>query len=119
MSGLVVGGFAGVIRSSTPLLFALASGIQWFTLGTTFWGKLGPFSIHHEPHAKGFAASRGVILQAWENDIVTPKDRITASAMAGGVGGTVGGLLRMLCLFIFVRTLLTDQADQETSYQEQ
>jgi hypothetical protein len=38
MSGMLVGGFAGVIRSSTPTLFALASGIQWFTLGTTFWG---------------------------------------------------------------------------------
>ena len=35
---MLVGGFAGIIRSSTPTLFALASGIQWFTLGTTFWG---------------------------------------------------------------------------------
>jgi hypothetical protein len=42
MSGLVVGGFGGVIRSSTPTLFALASGIQWFTLGTTFWGSYNP-----------------------------------------------------------------------------
>lgn len=39
MSGLIVGGFAGVLRGSTPFLFALASGIQWFTLGSTFWGK--------------------------------------------------------------------------------
>lgn len=38
MSGLLVGGFAGVIRSNTPFLFALASGIQWSVLGGTFWG---------------------------------------------------------------------------------
>lgn len=35
---MTIGAFAGVIRSSTPALFALASGIQWFTLGTSFWG---------------------------------------------------------------------------------
>lgn len=37
---MTIGAFAGVIRSSTPALFALASGVQWFTLGGTFWGKL-------------------------------------------------------------------------------
>jgi len=39
MSGMTIGAFAGVIRSTTPTLFALASGIQWFALGTTFWGQ--------------------------------------------------------------------------------
>jgi hypothetical protein len=38
MSGLLVGGFAGIVRSSTPTLFALASGAQWFALGSTFTG---------------------------------------------------------------------------------
>jgi len=76
MSGILVGAFAGVIRSSTPILFALASGIQWFTLGTTFW------------------ASRGFILQAWGKEKVTPQEKISASAVAGGIGGTAGGLLR-------------------------
>ncbi|KAG0648811.1 hypothetical protein D0Z07_5051 [Hyphodiscus hymeniophilus] len=75
-SGFIIGGFAGVIRSSTPFLFALASGIQWFALGTTFW------------------ASRGIVLRAWRDDKVTPKDKITASAIAGGVGGASGGILR-------------------------
>lgn len=37
-SGLLVGGISGLIRSSTPGLFAVASGIQWFALGSTFWG---------------------------------------------------------------------------------
>ncbi|KAL8905017.1 MAG: hypothetical protein Q9171_006836 [Xanthocarpia ochracea] len=38
-SGLVVGGAAGIIRSSTPGLFAIASGLQCGALGTTFYGK--------------------------------------------------------------------------------
>ena len=41
-SGLIVGGVSGVLRSTTPMLFALASGIQWFTLGSTFWGQHSP-----------------------------------------------------------------------------
>ncbi|PSS12961.1 hypothetical protein M430DRAFT_143450 [Amorphotheca resinae ATCC 22711] len=77
MSGILVGTFAGILRSTTtPALFALASGIQWFTLGSAF------------------TASREVVLQAWGKDKVTPRDKVSASAIAGGVGGTAGGLLR-------------------------
>ena len=43
-SGLFVGGVSGLFRSSAPGLFALASGIQWFALGTTFWGMFSAFS---------------------------------------------------------------------------
>jgi hypothetical protein len=42
---MLVGAFAGVLRSSSPALFALASGVQWFTLGSTFWGMLINCSI--------------------------------------------------------------------------
>jgi hypothetical protein len=80
MSGLLVGAFAGIIRSKTPVLFALASGIQWFALGSAF------------------TATRGVVLTAWGGDKVTPRDRISVSAIAGGVSGAVGGLLRMSSL---------------------
>jgi hypothetical protein len=76
MSGVLIGAFAGIIRSQTPVLFALASGIQWFALGSAF------------------TATRGLVLNAWGGDKVTPRDRISASAIAGGVSGTVGGLLR-------------------------
>lgn len=37
-AGFIVGGFAGLSRLSTPGLFALVSGFQWFALGSTFWG---------------------------------------------------------------------------------
>ncbi|KAI9051589.1 hypothetical protein LZ554_004633 [Drepanopeziza brunnea f. sp. 'monogermtubi'] len=75
-SGLLFGGFAGVIRSNTPFLFALASGIQWSVLGGTFW------------------ASRGAVLHAWGKEKVTPNEKVSASAIAGSIAGTAGGLLR-------------------------
>ena len=46
MSGMLFGAFAGTVRSSTPVLFALASGFQWFTLGTAFWGM---FNMARDP----------------------------------------------------------------------
>ncbi|CAL3969349.1 unnamed protein product [Diplocarpon coronariae] len=76
MCGLVVGGFTGIIRSSTPVLFALVSGIQWSVLGATFW------------------ASRRTVLHAWGKEELTPKEKISASTIAGGFAGTAGGLLR-------------------------
>jgi hypothetical protein len=38
-AGFVTGSVAGVIRNSPPLLFGLGSGLQWFGLGTTYWGQ--------------------------------------------------------------------------------
>ncbi|KAI4232947.1 MAG: hypothetical protein L6R40_007227 [Gallowayella cf. fulva] len=77
-SGLVVGGAAGILRSSTPGLFAIASGLQCAALGTTFY------------------ATRGAILQAWQITASSPpQDRIYPSTLAGGItGGTIGGLTR-------------------------
>jgi hypothetical protein len=40
------------------------------------------------------AGSRQAILHEWGNDAVTPRDKISASAIAGGIAGTAGGLLR-------------------------
>ncbi|EPE35606.1 hypothetical protein GLAREA_11306 [Glarea lozoyensis ATCC 20868] len=80
ISGTIIGGFGGVIRSKTPIIFALASGIQWFTLGTSFY------------------ASRSAILHSWTkqkpSQEITPSDKIKASALAGSTAGAFGGLLR-------------------------
>ncbi|KAI9734483.1 MAG: hypothetical protein M1818_006872 [Claussenomyces sp. TS43310] len=76
LSGLFFGGVSGVLRATTPLLFSLATGIQWFTLGSTFW------------------AARGVILHSRKAGHKEPHDLIVASALAGGIGGGAGGLLR-------------------------
>ncbi|KAI9785375.1 MAG: hypothetical protein M1839_000394 [Geoglossum umbratile] len=78
-SGLVVGGVSGLIRSSSPMLFAAASGIQWFALGSTFW------------------ATRGAVLHAWGTSEVTPKERMYASGIAGAFSGATVGLLTSSC----------------------
>jgi hypothetical protein len=39
VSGFFVGAVSGILRSTTPFLFAMASGIQWSALGGTFWGE--------------------------------------------------------------------------------
>jgi len=84
-TGLVVGGVAGVIRDTPAFFFAAASGIQWFGLGTTFWG------------------SRTFLLQAWDTgNGVTPSERVSASTAAGAVAGSgVGLLTRMFAYSLF------------------
>jgi hypothetical protein len=34
------------------------------------------------------------VLQKWGNDKVSPKEKVSASAIAGSIAGTAGGLLR-------------------------
>ncbi|KAG9240572.1 hypothetical protein BJ878DRAFT_525434 [Calycina marina] len=76
-TGVFVGAFAGVARSTTPKLFAVASGIQWFTLGTAFWG------------------SRGAILHEWGSEGTSKMmNTVSTSAMAGAIAGFTGGLFR-------------------------
>ncbi|KAF9877470.1 hypothetical protein CkaCkLH20_05170 [Colletotrichum karsti] len=75
--GLFSGIAAGIIRDSTPALFAVASGIQWFALGSSYW------------------LSRSVVLNAWGGEAqVSDSSKTKASAIAGGTAGMVGGLIR-------------------------
>ncbi|KAL8758379.1 MAG: hypothetical protein Q9184_003947 [Pyrenodesmia sp. 2 TL-2023] len=78
VSGLLIGGAAGIIRSPTPGLFAIASGLQWTLLGTTYY------------------ISRMLILRAWKIEPSSPPhERILPSTLAGAfTGGTMGGALR-------------------------
>jgi hypothetical protein len=34
------------------------------------------------------------VIHAWGKDKVGPREKVSASAIAGGIGGTAGGLLR-------------------------
>ncbi|KAI1847774.1 hypothetical protein JX265_009202 [Neoarthrinium moseri] len=75
--GSVVGLGSGIMRSAPPALFAVFSGLQWFALGSSF------------------IASRSLLHHAWggEENLV-PMDKVSASAVAGGVSGMIGGLVR-------------------------
>lgn len=52
-----------------------------------------------------YIASRGLVIHAWGKDKITSRDKVSASAIAGGVAGTAGGLLsnlqRPVCLLQF------------------
>ncbi|MCJ1431357.1 hypothetical protein MMC27_000708 [Xylographa pallens] len=76
-TGLLFGSAIGIVRSSHPVIFALATAGQWFALGTTFWG------------------SRAVILDAWDIDRMSTRQNIYASSLAGGIsGGSVAAVIR-------------------------
>lgn len=104
-TGLLYGGVAGVLRSAHPILFAIAAGIQWSALGSTFWGQ--SLSLHSTPdHSRGlfqafnsdpflqYLATRATIIHTYY-PIPSQKDRLTASTVAGGMtGGAIGGLFR-------------------------
>ncbi len=40
--GLFVGATSGILRSTTPVLFSLVTGAQWFALGSSYYGKPSP-----------------------------------------------------------------------------
>ncbi|KAL9108416.1 MAG: hypothetical protein Q9187_008295 [Circinaria calcarea] len=78
-SGFLIGGVTGILRSPNPGIFALASSLQWFALGSTFW------------------ASRAFILNTrlQPHQSLTSNDRLFASTLSGGfTGGTIGYLIR-------------------------
>jgi hypothetical protein len=37
--GLFVGAASGIVRSTTPVLFSLVTGAQWFALGSSYYGE--------------------------------------------------------------------------------
>ncbi|EFQ25125.1 uncharacterized protein GLRG_00269 [Colletotrichum graminicola M1.001] len=75
--GMFSGIAVGIIRDTTPALFALASGIQWFALGSSYW------------------LSRTVVMSAWGGEEkLSNSSKAQASAIAGGTAGMVGGLIR-------------------------
>ncbi|KAK3680294.1 hypothetical protein LTR78_000672 [Recurvomyces mirabilis] len=75
--GFLQGGTVGILRGTTPFLFATVSGIQTFSLGYTFW------------------YCRSLLLRTRLAANQKPNDLITVSTLAGGLSGTLlAGLTR-------------------------
>ena len=97
--GLGLGSVAGLFRSTTPILFAAASSIQCFTLGTSFWGNYAATrNVPHQAHTYAIATRQaGLIYQARKYDCsiqdVQPRQRLLASSVAGGVSGATAAAL--------------------------
>ncbi|KAA8567939.1 hypothetical protein EYC84_008376 [Monilinia fructicola] len=78
LSGTIVGGFSGILVSRTPVLFAVASSIQWGILGTTFWG------------------TRTALLSRYKTASIypTPQEKALSTSLAASLAGATGGILR-------------------------
>ncbi|TQS37860.1 hypothetical protein Golomagni_01652 [Golovinomyces magnicellulatus] len=75
--GLFVGAISGIVRSASPVLFSLASGVQFFVLGSTI------------------TAFRQILLYSWSSNEISARDKLWISALAGALGGgTSGAILR-------------------------
>ncbi|KAK0264307.1 hypothetical protein LTR01_001354 [Friedmanniomyces endolithicus] len=76
-AGFLFGGTSGILKGTTPFLFATAASIQTFALGTTFW------------------ACRSTILRTTFSGEQLQSDLLKASSFAGGLsGGLVAAITR-------------------------
>ncbi|ESZ98392.1 hypothetical protein SBOR_1270 [Sclerotinia borealis F-4128] len=78
LSGTIFGGFSGILVSRTPVLFAVASSIQWGVIGTTFWG------------------TRTALLSRYKTASMYPtsQEKALSTAIAASLAGATGGILR-------------------------
>ncbi|OAA74193.1 hypothetical protein ISF_01094 [Cordyceps fumosorosea ARSEF 2679] len=76
-AGVLAGVGGAIARDTNPFISGSVTGIQWFTLGTTFW------------------FSRSLAMRAWGNqEVMKSSDRVIISTIAGSATGAVSGLLR-------------------------
>ncbi|KAF2859960.1 hypothetical protein K470DRAFT_217922 [Piedraia hortae CBS 480.64] len=70
-AGFLFGGTAGILKETTPALFATAAGIQTFALGSTFW------------------LCRSTILRMRDGGNLQHGDYTASSILAGGISGAL------------------------------
>ncbi|KAL3467801.1 hypothetical protein BJX64DRAFT_123421 [Aspergillus heterothallicus] len=68
--GLLAGGIRGVLRSRPPVITAIASGVQWFGVGTSFWWL------------------RSNILKIYYEDKATNRQRTYTSTVSMAIAGS-------------------------------
>ncbi|CAI6340923.1 unnamed protein product [Periconia digitata] len=90
--GLIFGATVGTIRTRTPILFSLASGVQWFALGSTFWAARSSI-LHRDGLQNWWNTTRGLPLVPRQDLDASPRDRVRASVIAGAFTGCSLGLL--------------------------
>ncbi|CBX96535.1 hypothetical protein LEMA_P108000.1 [Plenodomus lingam JN3] len=84
--GLTSGAVYGTLRTETPVLFSLISGVQCFTLGTTFWG-LRTAILNSDGLQNWWYATRGSPLKVRCDLEPTMNEKLQASTMAGALTG--------------------------------
>ncbi|KAJ4320095.1 hypothetical protein N0V94_003565 [Neodidymelliopsis sp. IMI 364377] len=90
--GTAVGAFFGTLRTQTPILFALASGIQCFTIGATYWSARTSI-LNSDGLLNWWNATRGFPLHARNDLNPTRSEKLRASTIAGAFTGASLGML--------------------------
>ncbi|KAF1924213.1 uncharacterized protein M421DRAFT_425051 [Didymella exigua CBS 183.55] len=90
--GTAIGALSGTLRTQTPILFAVASGMQCFALGSTFWTARSAI-LSHDGVLNWWRSTRGQPLHARQDLHPTRSQRVRASTMAGAFTGLSLGLL--------------------------
>lgn len=102
--GLLFGATAGIVRGTTPVLFSLASGFQWFGLGSIYYGEnsLCRSYCTAEKQADWQAGTRALTIASHGHQHqITPSQKVEASALGGAVSGTtMGGIFRIAFSYI-------------------
>jgi len=90
--GTAIGAFSGTLRTQTPVLFAIASGLQCFALGSTFWTARTAI-LNPDGLGNWWKTTRGLPLHVRDDLNPTPSDKVRASTIAGAFTGLSLGLL--------------------------
>jgi len=90
--GLIFGATVGTLRTKTPILFSLASGAQWFAIGSTFWSVRSTI-LQRDGLQNWWYRTRGIPLIERQDLAPTPQDRVLASTIAGAFTGCSLGLV--------------------------
>lgn len=90
--GTAVGALSGTLRTQTPILFAIASGIQCFALGSTFWTARTAI-LNPDGLSNWWRATRGLPLESRNDLKPTRSEKVRASTIAGAFTGLSLGLL--------------------------
>jgi hypothetical protein len=92
VSGLVVGGLAGVLISHHPALFSITAGVQCFSLGSSFWclSTLRRSLLH----ADIISDFRSVLVEAGSRGRPTSSQELRYSTLAGSLSGALNGAFR-------------------------
>jgi chorismate mutase len=90
--GTAIGAVSGTLRTQTPVLFAIASGLQCFALGSTFWTARTAI-LNPDGLTNWWKATRGLPLVVRNDLNPTPSEKVRASTIAGAFTGLSLGLL--------------------------
>ena len=116
VSGLVVGGLAGVLLSQHPALFSITGGVQCFGLGSSFWCAYALRSS--SLGADLIPDCRSVLIEAGVGGQPTSSQELGYSALSGGLSGAVNGAFRESLSSAGDDASKTTQDREQTLYQE-